>query len=59
MNSICILIVILLANNNAYGQPTGKVKEILIMHQSHVDVGYTHLQPDAMKLHNDFINQAL
>jgi len=36
-----------------------KVREVLIMQHSHLDVGFTHLQPVAMELQKDFINQAL
>ena len=40
-------------------QVPGQVKEMLIMHHSHLDVGFTHLQPVAMELQKDYISEAL
>ncbi len=41
------------------GQVPAKVKEVLIMHHSHLDIGFTHLQPIALEMQEDFIYQAL
>lgn len=36
-----------------------KIVELLCMHHTHLDIGYTHVQPALLKLHMDYIDEVL
>ncbi|MEO5715152.1 MAG: glycoside hydrolase [Luteolibacter sp.] len=39
--------------------PVTPIREILVLHHSHMDIGYTHSQPIFWELQSEFMNQAL